>query len=89
MEVAVAEEHYGSLEFNERLNKEPDFLQESNSLIRKKLVILFEKFLRAIARLLACGTFSQEAQVMTGFMSDFLLLDDENLGNKNYNKVKE
>lgn len=52
--------------------------------INKHLVIYFEKFARALARLPNLGNLGQQAKRLTGITSNFLLLKDSDLGKTKY-----
>lgn len=57
-------------EFNEKLNKE--------------LLIILERFVRALSRLFTLGELGKHGPKMIGYIRDFLFLRDNNLGEANY-----
>jgi len=74
-------------DFSKKISEESldDIHKETNH----KLIVLLEKFARALARLFTLGDFGGFAKQVSPLVYDYLMLRDEELGTRNYRNNKE
>jgi len=60
--------------------------EENNRLVVAKIIILLERFIRALCRQLTLGNLGDKAKQFSGPLFDFILISDSELGNKDYRK---
>ena len=63
---------------------DPRKTKEFNESLNKELIIILEKFARALSRLFTLGELGELGSTMTGFIGDFLFLTDDSLGETDY-----
>ncbi len=85
------EDEWGKKLELEILNIHPDWAKElskpNNDVLVKianELVIIFERFARALGRLFTIGELSPEAEINSTYLKDFIYLSDNEMGNRNY-----
>ena len=68
--------------------KTPGELGHIYTEINKEFIIVLEKFARALARLFTLGDFGKFAKQISPYVHDYLFLKDEELGNRDYRKMR-
>ncbi|NVK83342.1 MAG: hypothetical protein HWE21_03420 [Cytophagia bacterium] len=85
LETFLAKKAFGESEYY-KLLAHPKSLNAIYKTINKELIVLIERFVRALCRQFVFGNFSKESNKFLIVISDFYLIEDEQLGHTVYSE---